>query len=208
MIILMTMKMQKTTVVLIAILVLTMGVTTLPNALAGAGTVENYYWQANTDMCYNESSLDNLNFEDATGNGADVITEMEKSRSMYNVEMNGVTINAQGLFSCFGKHFDVQSEAQDGSGGVLAYEFSSFTGTSMDQSEIRFDSDDGWGQNSNSCTLGDIDVEWIMNHEMGHGIGLIHHTHTPANSVMHASCNSIIASLQSVDDTAIDIHYP
>ncbi len=159
-------------------------------------------------MCYNESSLDNLDFEDSTGNGSAVITEMEKSRSMYNAEMNGVTINGQGLFSCFNNHFDVQSEAQDGSGGDLAYEFSYFVDDRMTQSEIRFDSDDGWGQNSNSCTLGDIDVEWIMNHEMGHGIGLIHHSHSPPESIMHPSCNSIMANLQTVDDTAIDIHYP
>lgn len=204
----MTTKTQKTTIVLAAMLVLSVGVTMLPNVLAAAGTVDSYYWHSNTDMCYSESSLDNLDFEDATGNGNDVITEMEKSRSMWNVEMNGVTINGHGLFSCFFNHIDVQSEAQDGAGGDFAYEFSYFSGSTMSQSEIRFDSDDGWGGNSNRCTLGDIDVEWVMNHEMGHGVGIRHHVHNPASSIMHDTCQGTLSALQTVDDTTIDINYP
>ncbi len=165
------------------------------------------YWHSDTDMCYSESSLDDLDFNDSTGNGDDVIDEMEKSRSTYNGEMNGVTINEHGWFSCYNNHIDVQSESQDGAGGILAYEISYKIGTRMAQSEIRFDSDEGWGGDSNKCTLGDIDIEWIMNHEMGHSIGLKHHNHNPPNSVMHPICNAVMSSLQPVDDTTIDIRY-
>ena len=61
---------------------------TSPYAAADAGTVEDYYWHSDTDMCYSESSLDDLDFNDSTGNGDDVIDEMEKSRSTYNDESN------------------------------------------------------------------------------------------------------------------------
>lgn len=200
----MTSETQTTSIIALAALIVTFAT---PSVFGAAGTVESYYWQANTDMCYSESSLNNLDFEDSTGNGSDVIDAMELSRSTYNAEMNVITINGHGLFSCFVKHFDVQSEDLGVPGGTIAQETSFVTGTSMNQSEIRFDDEDGWGDNSNGCTLGDIDVEWVMNHEMGHGIGLIHHDHTTPNSVMDPNCGSTYSTLQTVDDTAIDIHY-
>lgn len=181
-----------------------------PVVFAGAGTVEDYWWKADPGMCYNTSSLDDMTVDGSTGNGSDVITETEKSRAAYNAEMNGITINGDSWTNCYGKHFDVAStdHADD---RVLATE-RTYTdwldSESITQSEIRFNTDHGWGTDSDTCSTGDVDIEWVFNHEMGHGIGLEHHTHSPANSVMHAYCNAVIANLQDVDDTAIDIHYP
>ena len=188
--------------------VLTIGIGTAPIALASAGSVESYYWQGNPSTCYNTGSLDNMTVDGSTGNGDDVETELEVTVGTYNGEMNQITIIGNTWWNCnFGKHFDVASENMANS-NTLATEYSYFTGTSMSQSEIRFNTDQNWGTSTNSCnSSSNLDIEWIMNHEFGHGIGLKHHYHSTPASVMHTSCNSIIANLQNVDDTAINIHY-
>lgn len=201
---LMTSKTQTTSIIALSALIVAF---VLPNAFAGIGTVESYYWQSDTDMCYSESSLDNLNFEDSTGNGDDVIDAMELSRATFNSEMNGIDIGAHGWFSCFNNHFDVQSQDLGVEGGTIAQEVTITVGDRITQSEIRFDDEEGWGNNSNGCSQGDIDVEWVMNHEMGHGIGLKHHDHSSVNSMMNWSCNAKYSAFQSVDSTAVDIHY-
>ena len=194
---------------IIAILVLVVTFST-PMVFAGAGTVEDYWWKVDTGMCYNTSSLDDMTVDGSTGNGSGVITETEKSRAAYNVEMNGITINGNSWVNCHGRHFDVAS-ANHVNDRVLAWEITYtdwLDSESITQSEIRFNTDHDWGTDSNSCSKSDLDIEWVFNHEMGHGIGLKHHMHNPTNSVMHASCNAVLANLQAVDATAIDIHYP
>jgi len=203
----MTYKTKKT--ITFAILAaLTIGVGTAPTALAGDGTVEAYYWQADPATCYNTGSLDNMTVDGSTGNGADVETELEVTVGTYNAEMNQITIIGNTWWNCnFSTHFDVASEDMADSND-LASEYSHFTSTAMSQSEIRFNTDQNWGTSTNSCnSSSNLDIEWVMNHEFGHGIGLKHHVHSTPNSVMHDECDSIIANLQTVDDTAIDIHY-
>lgn len=204
-------KTTKTTIVLSVMFAVAAGFTMTPSVNADAGGTLTAWWQSDPEMCYSESSLNNLNFEDSTGNGADVITQMELSRVLLNGEMNGITIKAQGLFSCLSwvKHIDVQSE-DIATATWLAYERSiadDNDATDKTQSEIRFDTKDGWGENSDTCNAGDVDVEWVMNHELGHGIGLDHHDHNPDTSMMDPVCGPIYSTLQTVDDTAIDIHY-
>ena len=73
--------------------------------------------------------------------------------------------------------------------------------------DIDFNSQQGFGDDSNTCNSGDIDIEWIMNHELGHAVGLNHHWHFTPDSTMHNYCDGEYDTLQSVDQTALDIKY-
>ncbi|GEM_PF-6290021 len=200
----------RTTIAISALLAVAIGLS-IPTAMATAGTVESYWWKANTGMCYNASSLNNMNVGGSTGHSSTVITEVEQSRGVLNAEMNGVDITGDAWQNCYANHFDVASENVADS-TVLAYELSYldlFDSTKMTQSEIRFNTDHSWSANSSSCSTSSLDIQWIGNHEMGHGIGLKHHTHPASpDSMMYESCHPKYAALQTVDKTAIDIHYP
>lgn len=182
-----------------------------PVAYGHAGSVFDYWFKTDADMCYSESSLDNLDFGGSTGNGTGVIDVMELTRDMMNDEVNGVTFNEQGIFSCLATtvHIDVQS--QDLASNVLGTEHSIqdfWDSEKVIQSEIRLNTDHDWSDNSNSCSTSDLDVQWIMNHEFGHSIGLKHHTHPSSpNSMMDETCVDKYEEFQSVDETAVDIHY-
>lgn len=186
------------------------GITSAPMALAHSGTVENYYWHNDTRMCYDSSSLDNMTVDGSTNNSSDVETEVDKSKDTFNNEMNQVTLLDDAWGCWLGDHVDVAS-ANHANSNVLGWEVTHldwFDNTEIDQSEVRFNTDQDWGTNSNSCSVSDLDIEWIMNHELGHSIGLKHHNHPSSpNSMMYEYCDSKYAALQTVDDTAIDINY-
>jgi hypothetical protein len=199
-----------TTIALSVIIALAIGLFSNPLVHASAGTVESFWWKQDPGMCYNTSSLDDLTFDSSTGNGADVETVIELSRSMFNAEMNGITITGDNWLNCFGLHFDIGSEDLTNTSWA-ATEFTivdAFDPARITQSEIRFNTDHDWETDSNSCSSSSLDLEWIANHEMGHGIGLKHHDHTPPESMMHWQCVSTQSTLQTVDDTAINIRYP
>ena len=72
---------------------------------------------------------------------------------------------------------------------------------------IRFNTEQGFDKDSNTCDNNETDIEWVMNHEIGHTVGLRHHFHIFPNSVMYDFCNNIYDTLQYVDHAALDINY-
>lgn len=200
----MTNKTQTTSIIALSALIVTFA---MPSAFANAGTEETYYWQSDPEMCYLENELADIDFEDSTGssNVAAIESELNDAVATYNAEMNGITIDPEDS-TCNGNKIEVGAYSL-AEWTWLAQEGSSWSGTSMTASYIDFNTDHGFGDESNWCFPYDYDIEWTMNHELGHGIGLKHHDHWIADSVMHPSCRSTWSALQSVDDTAIDIHY-
>lgn len=200
----------KTTI--ITLVALTVAIS-LPSAFASQGPIEDYYWQTSPETCYLETELDDIDFEGtrSSTNQSDIISELEDSRASYNVEMNGITIYGEDSNSCSDNRRIEVGAFDFGDWWTYGQEVTSYSGTAMTISRIDLNTNSnvGFDSESSSCTRTDIDLEWIYNHELGHGIGLKHHSHVygTADTVMGTSCSSEWNSLGSDDDDAIDEHY-
>lgn len=177
----------------------------MPSAFAGAGTVETYYWQNNPEFCNLETELDDL------GAIASVESELNDSRVIYNAEMNGITIDAEDA-TCDGGYIENGAYDMGWWTGILAQNTNTYLEplpavNSLAKQEIDFNTGKPFAIEGNSCSWLGFDLEWVMNHELGHGIGLKHHDHDPAESIMDPICDAKWAALQTVDKTAIDINY-
>lgn len=181
----------------------------MPGAFAGAGTVENYYWQSDPEVCYT-SQLDDIDIDGSTGNQSTVETELDKIPGNFNPDMGSRNIDSDDG-SCPSIHYiNMESEAL-GNFGYTAltsvWVYSSDT-TKMHHTVIEFTTDRGFGSDVNVCANQNKDIEWTGNHEMGHSVGLKHHFHLFTNdSVMEPNCVSSWAAVQSLDATALDIKY-
>jgi hypothetical protein len=187
------------------------GLFTIPAVDASAGTVENYFWQNNPGMCYKTSSLDNMNVDGTTGQGSTVETEFEKARTLFNNNMDNITINADSSANCSAT-YRIEVSSDDMASGVMGSELSSWgsDATVMTKSVIKFNTDMSWKVGTGGCSTSDADIKYIANHELGHGTGLKHHgahAHGSVNSMMHKTCNDKLNTLQSVDKTALDLKY-
>ncbi len=202
----MTTVTQKTSIIAISALFVTLG---LPSAFASAGTVENTYWQQDPRMCYLSTELDTLDFEgDTSNNSAAIEGELDQSVSIYNTHMDDADLLADSG-TCPQQSINV-GKADLGWWGTIAattlYAYSNDDTRAL-YADIDFSSQQGFGDDSNTCNSGDIDIEWIMNHELGHAVGLNHHWHFTPDSTMHNYCDGEYDTLQSVDQTALDIKY-
>lgn len=175
-----------------------------------AGTVENYYWQNNPGICYKTGDLNQMTVDGATSSGTSVETEFDKAVSMMNGAFsNSISISADSTANCNGSYKILVDADNLDDVGVLAQEYSNFSSTSMSKSHITFNTQGTWKTTGTSCTTTGTYIEYIANHELGHGVGLKHHEHNPINSMMNPSCNSsTFDDLQTVDQTALDIKYP
>lgn len=182
----------------------------MPSASASAGTVENTYWQADPRMCYNTSELQTLDFEDSTSGNYDAIKlELDDAVSEYNTGMGTRTILAHtGTCPQGSIHVGTDNLGSWGSIASTTLSENPSDATKAIYAYTDFNTQQGFGDDSNTCNSGDIDIEWIMNHELGHAVGLNHHWHLYASSTMHNYCTDKYNALQSVDTTALGIRYP
>lgn len=204
---------KKSTISIIALVALTVTMS-VPSAFAHTTPVESYYWHTDPETCYLYGELDDIDFEGSrsTSNQDAIVAELEDSRSTYNAEMGTITIRGHDSNSCTDNR-RIEVGAYDfGEWWTYGLERTYVSNTEITRSEIDFNTNlfIGYDRESSSCWLLDVDLEWIYNHELGHGIGLAHHTHVfqAHNSIMKPICGSAWAAFSSDDVAAIDIHYP
>ena len=210
----MTFRNAKTTTSIIALAILTVTMS-MPNAFAHTTPVSDYYWQTNPETCYLENELDDIDFEGSrsASNYSDIEDELEDSRSTYNAEMGTITIRGEDGNSCSDNR-RIEVGARDfGQWWTFGVERTWYLRSSdeITHSQIDLNTNQfvGFDSESSSCWNLDVDLEWIYNHELGHGIGMKHHSHLAANdSIMRSNCGSGWAGFNSADRAGIDIHYP
>ncbi len=62
--------------------------------------------------------------------------------------------------------------------------------------------------NSGRCDIAhDKDPTWIAFHEIGHALGLKHHTGIFGHSMMHEWCANTWSTIQTADDNALENRY-
>ena len=204
-------KKLTTSIIALATLVV---ITSVPNAFAHTTQIEHYYWHTDPETCYLDTELADIDFEGSrsASNVADIIDEMEDSRSTFNAEMGGITIRGEDTNSCDDNRRIQVGAYNFGKWWTYGVEWTDYVDTTIRVSHIDLNTNQyvGYDRESSSCFALNIDLEWIYNHELGHGIGLRHHSHTflANDSVMKPNCSSSWAALSSQDDAAIDIHYP
>ena len=194
---------QKTSIIALSALIVAFA---MPSAFAGAGTVEAYYWQNNPRFCNVTGELSTL------GTLSQITAELDDSRATYNAEMNGITINAHNG-SCSTNVIINGAYDMGWWSTILAQNTATWVHplpavNSLDVQFIDFNNAKPFAIESNSCSWTGFDIEWVMNHELGHAVGLKHHDHNPAESIMDPTCDAKWEALQTVDKTAIDIKYP
>ncbi len=205
----MTTKTSKTTIIaaLSAMLVLTVS---FPASFAHDTPIDSWWWEnGDAEMCYLSSELDDLSLEGLNNAGFAFEDQFDDSVSHYNSE-TGLSISAQSG-ACNDPYIEVGSY-NDGYWGNLAEiiveaiypvpndDYRKFV-------EIDFNTEKDFGNESATCNWDDWDPEWVMNHELGHAVGMEHHSHTTATSVMYPWCASTWEELQTDDLDALETRY-
>lgn len=186
------------------------------NVYGGAGTSQDYYWKTDPVICYQTTSLDNLSVDGSTSSGTSFETEFDKAVSMFNDAFSSTTtIGADSSSSCNASYvINVYSDTFTDT-NALGYEASYTESTdsyAFMQSDISFNTSVNWKTTGTTCSAFSTSsalIEYVANHELGHGVGLKHHVHTTVNSMMHTTCTpSTFDAIQTVDQTALDVNYP
>ncbi|MBS1268835.1 MAG: hypothetical protein MAG458_01569 [Nitrosopumilus sp.] len=204
-------KKTMTSIIALSALIVTFA---MPSAFASETPIESYYWQTNPETCYLETELDDIDFNGSrsTSNQADIISELEVTRSTYNTEMGTIDILGEDSGSCSDTRRIEVGAFDFGNWWTYGQESTASSGTTMLRSFIDFNTNwlVGFDKDSEACNRLDVDMEWIYNHELGHGIGLKHHSHVfgTADTLMGSSCSSQWDSFGADDHGAVDQHYP
>lgn len=198
----MTTKTTKTSTIAFATLILSVSFSS-----AFADQPPSFATWANNDedICYRDNELNSL---DAGGfnNAANIKTEFEKSRLRYNT-INGLNIIK--ITTCGSQYDNDVGSADLGLFGPLAHMGGVYPGGVFQSAYIEFNTQKAFGINSNTCNTWNWDIEWVMNHEMGHYVGLDHHnpTYTQPHSVVYPACNVVWEVLQTDDINKLNNMY-
>ena len=180
------------------------------DATADAGTVRTDYWKTSPGVCYDTTSLNLLTLDGSTSAGTSIETEVDKARTLMNGAQSSITISSDSSSNCTTAYrVDVISHDFDRT-DLLASESAvqvSYDPSAKLTSTIKFNSDITWKVGGTGCSITLVNIEWVANHEFGHTMGLEHHTHDTATSMMDEFCNAKNSTLQTVDNTAMGIKY-
>ncbi len=206
------MKNIKTTTSIIALSALIVAFS-IPNVLATAVSVENYYWQNDPEFCYT-SELNSIEIDGSINQRSVVETELDKVADTYNDALDNISSSIDVRDddgSCPSVYYISHESAALGQYGSSAQERTwtvSGQPTKIHHSLIEYTTDRGFGSDVNVCSNNNKDIEWIANHEVGHSFGLKHHWHVfYDHSVMRPWCSSILSDVQSADEIALDINH-
>jgi len=157
------------------------------------------------DICYRSDELNSL---DAGGfqNSANIINQFEKSRLRYNT-INGLDIIK--ISTCGAQHDNDVGSADLSLFGPLAQMNGVYPSGVFQSAYVEFNTQKAFGINSNTCNTWNWDIEWVMNHEMGHYVGLDHHNpvFTTPHSVVYPNCNAVWEVLQTDDINKLNNMY-
>jgi len=206
-------KKTMTSIIALSALIVTFS---MPGAFASETPIESYYWQVNPETCYLENELDDIDFNGSRSSTTQqqnaIIAELEVTRSTFNTEMGTIDILGEDSGSCSDNRRIEVGAFDLGNWWTYGQEVSDAAPTYFKISYIDFNSNSlvGFDKDSEACNRLDVDMEWIYNHELGHGIGLKHHSHTfgTADTLMGSSCSSQWDSFGADDNGAVDQHYP
>lgn len=178
----------------------------VPSAFATPGQVESYYWQTDPELCFNDDQLDDITLDGSQGEHSAIRGEVNQAVGRYQAAMDDQDIRYADN-NCTSRYIIVGSDAM-GSWGYTATTSSYYSGSQFSKAIIEFNTDKTFGDDTNTCTSSIKDIEWVAMHEIGHAVGLKHHWHMfYSHSVMDPFCNTTWATISSVDDTALNIHY-
>lgn len=205
---------KTTSIIAMTAMVLSIG---LPSAFANDTPSTGYSWEnGNFVVCYITGELDDLSIDGSKDKETVFMKEFNDSIDHYDDQsefsLSVTTTSVSTANSCASSNVTQVGKYNDAWYGNLAEITSSYisTGTSHYYSKtLDFNTEKDFGKESDTCNWNDWDPEWVMNHEFGHVLGLLHHDHWPYSdySVMDHLCNSEWESLGQDDLDTLDNYY-
>ncbi len=157
------------------------------------------------EICHLETQYDLMTVGGEKDQNVAVEAAVELARAEYNREVNGLTIASEDT-GCGWNAIEVGAKGLDW--WVMAKTLVVVTWFNGDcaETEVDFATGYDWEINSNICDwTGDKDVEWIANHEIGHALGMGHHSN--GDTVMSGGCNNDWQNVDSETENALEQRY-
>ena len=183
----------------------------LTPAFAHNPPYKDLYWFSTEDpeLCYLLDELNELKVDGNKNQGASVKAEVEDAKNIINSAVSGLTIRNQGT-TCDQNFIEIG--AQHLGFFVLAEARTTVHGSNNEylESTIDFARGYNWGIDSDkTCSIwlwDERDPQWLATHELGHALSLGGHGGSD-HSMMKEYCTSKWSTIQTVDDSALEVRY-